>query len=63
VALPALTSERPADRGLVVAVGRSITKTSHDQWALARRAQATHLALLDAMIAMICHRLSVPVGD
>jgi IS605 OrfB family transposase len=41
----------------------SITKASHDQWALARRAQAAHLASLDAAITMICHRLSVPVGE
>jgi hypothetical protein len=41
----------------------SITKASHDPWALARRAQAAHLASLDAAIAMVCHRLSVPVGQ
>jgi IS605 OrfB family transposase len=41
----------------------SITKASHDQWALARRGQATHLDGLDAGIAMIAHRLSLPVGE
>ena len=40
----------------------SITKTSHDQWGLSRRAQAAHLANLDAGIATIRHRLSLPLG-
>src|SRR6266496_2233364 len=41
----------------------SITKASHDQWALARRGQAAHIADLDAGIATIRHRLSMPVGE
>jgi hypothetical protein len=40
----------------------SITKATHDQWALARRGQAAHLKGLDAGIATLTHRLSQPVG-
>ncbi|MFE9653131.1 hypothetical protein [Micromonospora sp. NPDC006431] len=41
----------------------AITKASHDQWALARRCQLAHIRKLEAGIAMIRHRLSVPVGQ
>jgi IS605 OrfB family transposase len=41
----------------------SITKATHDQWALARRGQAAHLQCLEAGIKTIRHRLSLPVGD
>lgn len=41
----------------------SITKTTHDQWALARRGQAAHVQLLEAGITTIRHRLSLPVGQ
>ncbi|MGI5290356.1 IS200/IS605 family accessory protein TnpB-related protein [Nonomuraea polychroma] len=41
----------------------AITKASHDQWALARRCQAAHIADLEAAIATIRHRLSLPVGE
>ncbi|MFI6647515.1 IS200/IS605 family accessory protein TnpB-related protein [Streptomyces sp. NPDC050529] len=41
----------------------SITKATHDQWALARRGQAAHVQCLEAGIAMIRHRLSQPVGQ
>lgn len=41
----------------------SITKATHDQWGLARRAQAAHVASLQAGIATIRHRLSLPLGD
>ncbi|MGI5291886.1 IS200/IS605 family accessory protein TnpB-related protein [Nonomuraea polychroma] len=41
----------------------AITKASHDQWALARRCQAAHIADLEAAIAMITHRLSLAVGE
>ncbi|MEU2260623.1 IS200/IS605 family accessory protein TnpB-related protein, partial [Streptomyces sp. NPDC019645] len=41
----------------------SITKATHDQWALARRGQAAHVQLLEAGIAAIRHRLSLPVGE
>ncbi|MCX4693621.1 transposase [Streptomyces sp. NBC_01408] len=41
----------------------SVTKATHDQWSLSRRAQATHLAGLDAGIRMLRHRLSLPVGQ
>jgi IS605 OrfB family transposase len=41
----------------------SITKATHDQWALARRGQAAHLDCLDAGIKTISHRLSLPLGD
>ncbi|MHA5051568.1 nuclease/transposase family protein [Streptomyces sp. SD15] len=40
----------------------SITKASHDQWALARRSQAAHIQSLEAGIRTITHRLSVPIG-
>ncbi|MFH8926156.1 IS200/IS605 family accessory protein TnpB-related protein [Streptomyces pristinaespiralis] len=40
----------------------SITKATHDQWALARRGQAAHIQGLEAGIRTIAHRLSLPVG-
>ncbi|WP_210574780.1 transposase [Streptomyces sp. GESEQ-4] len=40
----------------------TITKASHDQWALARRGQLAHIHDLEAGIAAITHRLSLPVG-
>ncbi|MDK0520465.1 transposase [Streptomyces sp. ML-6] len=40
----------------------AITKATHDQWALARRGQAAHVQGLEAGIATIRHRLSLPVG-
>ncbi|MFI1730564.1 IS200/IS605 family accessory protein TnpB-related protein [Streptomyces acidicola] len=41
----------------------SITKATHDQWALARRGQLAHIHSLEAGIATITHRLSLPVGE
>ncbi|MFG3287529.1 IS200/IS605 family accessory protein TnpB-related protein [Streptomyces sp. NPDC048179] len=41
----------------------SITKASHDQWALARRGQLAHIHSLQAGIETITHRLSLPVGE
>ncbi|MEV6384007.1 IS200/IS605 family accessory protein TnpB-related protein [Streptomyces sp. NPDC051773] len=41
----------------------SITKATHDQWALARRCQAAHLQSLEAGIRTIKARLSLPVGQ
>ncbi|MGX5209238.1 IS200/IS605 family accessory protein TnpB-related protein [Streptomyces violaceus] len=41
----------------------SVTKASHDQWALARRGQHAHIKSLQAGIATIAHRLSLPVGE
>ncbi|WP_155391130.1 IS200/IS605 family accessory protein TnpB-related protein [Catellatospora paridis] len=41
----------------------SITKASHDQWALARRGLAAHVQGLQAGIDMLAHRLSQPVGQ
>ncbi|MEU9452684.1 IS200/IS605 family accessory protein TnpB-related protein [Streptomyces sp. NPDC048277] len=41
----------------------SITKATHDQWALARRGQAVHAKSLEAGITTIRHRLSLPVGQ
>ncbi|GHD02681.1 transposase [Streptomyces violarus] len=41
----------------------AITKATHDQWALARRGQAAHVQSLEAGIATIRHRLSLPVGE
>ncbi|MFD8381601.1 IS200/IS605 family accessory protein TnpB-related protein [Streptomyces sp. NPDC059679] len=40
----------------------SITKATHDQWALARRGQLAHIQNLQAGIDTITHRLSQPVG-
>ncbi|MEV0643019.1 IS200/IS605 family accessory protein TnpB-related protein [Streptomyces sp. NPDC050619] len=40
----------------------SITKASHDQWALARRGQAAHMAWLRRQIASIEARLARPLG-
>ncbi|WP_157857419.1 hypothetical protein [Streptomyces yerevanensis] len=40
----------------------TITRGSNDQWALARRAQAAHLAELEQAIATVSARLAVPVG-
>lgn len=40
----------------------SITKATHDQWALAWRGQAAHLYSLEAGISTVRHRLSLPVG-
>ncbi|MGC9537079.1 IS200/IS605 family accessory protein TnpB-related protein [Streptomyces sp. UG1] len=41
----------------------SITKATHDQWALARRGQLAHIQSLQAGIETIEYRLSVPVGE
>jgi hypothetical protein len=41
----------------------SITKATHDQWGLARRAQAAHIRSLTDGIAMIRHRLSQELGS
>ncbi|WP_181806642.1 hypothetical protein [Streptomyces shenzhenensis] len=41
----------------------SITKATHDQWALARRGQFAHVQSLEAGIATITHRLSLPVEE
>jgi hypothetical protein len=40
----------------------SVTKATHDQWALARRAQHAHLASLEAGARMLEHRLALPLG-
>jgi len=41
----------------------SITKASHDQWGLARRAQQSHIQSLRAGIQTVRHRLSLPIGQ
>ncbi|MFF0089052.1 IS200/IS605 family accessory protein TnpB-related protein [Streptomyces canus] len=41
----------------------SITKASHDQWALARRCQLAHIQNLEAGIRTIEDRLSQPIGQ
>ncbi len=41
----------------------SITKATHDQWALARRSQLAHIQSLDASVRTIARRLSLPVGE
>jgi len=40
----------------------SITKATHDQWALARRGQLAHIRSLESGIAAITRRLSLPLG-
>ena len=40
----------------------SITKATHDQWALARRCQVDHLHRLEAGVRTLGHRLSQPIG-
>ncbi|MFD7505621.1 IS200/IS605 family accessory protein TnpB-related protein [Streptomyces sp. NPDC059850] len=40
----------------------SITKATHDQWALARRDQLAYIQSLDAGVRTIAQRLSLPVG-
>ncbi|MGI3197952.1 IS200/IS605 family accessory protein TnpB-related protein [Streptomyces sp. GLT-R25] len=41
----------------------SITKATHDQWALARRCQPAYIQNLEAGIRTIEHRLSQPIGQ
>ncbi|MER5513359.1 IS200/IS605 family accessory protein TnpB-related protein [Streptomyces sp. NPDC002763] len=41
----------------------SITKATHDQWALARRGHLSHIHSLQRGIATITHRLSLPLGE
>ncbi|HYS39439.1 MAG TPA: hypothetical protein VEO01_27805, partial [Pseudonocardiaceae bacterium] len=41
----------------------TVTKATHDQWALARRGQAAHIDNLAAGIRMLRHRLSFPIGE
>ncbi|MBT2477328.1 IS200/IS605 family accessory protein TnpB-related protein [Streptomyces sp. ISL-94] len=41
----------------------SITRATHDQWALARRGQSAHIRNLEAGIHMLRHRLSLPIGE
>lgn len=40
----------------------SLTKATHDQWALARRGQLAHIQSLEAGIRTIAHRMSLPLG-
>ncbi|WP_282693397.1 transposase [Streptomyces sp. CC208A] len=41
----------------------SLTKATHDQWALARRGQAAYIQSLESGVKAISHRLSLPVGE
>ncbi|MFE3449773.1 IS200/IS605 family accessory protein TnpB-related protein [Nonomuraea sp. NPDC059194] len=41
----------------------SITKASHDQWALSRRCQLAHIDSLEAGVRTLRHRLSQPIGQ
>ncbi|HEY6787070.1 MAG TPA: transposase, partial [Trebonia sp.] len=41
----------------------SITKATHDQWALSRRCQAAHIQNLEAGIRTLAYRLSLPIGE
>ncbi|MEU5094421.1 IS200/IS605 family accessory protein TnpB-related protein [Streptomyces sp. NPDC020996] len=40
----------------------SITKATHDQWALARRGQSAHISSLQTGVDTITYRLSLPIG-
>ncbi|PNG16250.1 IS200/IS605 family element transposase accessory protein TnpB, partial [Streptomyces cahuitamycinicus] len=41
----------------------SITKATHDQWALSRRCQLAHIQALEAGVRTLMHRLSQPIGQ
>ncbi|MFG2880273.1 IS200/IS605 family accessory protein TnpB-related protein [Streptomyces sp. NPDC048337] len=41
----------------------SITKATHDQWALSRRCQLAHIHNLEAGVRTLMHRLSLPLGE
>lgn len=41
----------------------SITKATHDQWALSRRCQFAHIQNLEAATRTLRHRLSQPLGE
>ncbi|MBB3726274.1 transposase [Nonomuraea dietziae] len=41
----------------------SITKATHDQWALSHRCQLAHIHNLEAGVRTLMHRLSRPIGD
>ncbi|MFE1290045.1 IS200/IS605 family accessory protein TnpB-related protein [Streptomyces sp. NPDC058751] len=41
----------------------SLTKATHDVWALARRGQHSHIRQLEAGVNTIRHRLSLPLGE
>ncbi|MEU9976218.1 IS200/IS605 family accessory protein TnpB-related protein [Streptomyces sp. NPDC051014] len=41
----------------------SVTRATHDQWALARRGQLAHIQSLRAGVRTIAHRLSLPLGE
>jgi IS605 OrfB family transposase len=41
----------------------SVTKATHDQWALARRGLSGHIHNLEAGIGTLRHRLSLPLGE
>ncbi len=41
----------------------SVTKASHDQWALARRGLLAYIHSLQAGVRTLAHRLSLPVGE
>ncbi|MFJ8109001.1 IS200/IS605 family accessory protein TnpB-related protein [Streptomyces sp. NPDC096132] len=41
----------------------SITKATHDQWALSRRCQLAHIQSLEAGVRTLMHRLSQPLGE
>lgn len=41
----------------------SVTKASHDQWALSRRCQLAHIQGLEAGVRTLMHRLSLSIGE
>ncbi|MFE5709762.1 IS200/IS605 family accessory protein TnpB-related protein [Streptomyces sp. NPDC056501] len=41
----------------------TITKVTHDQWALSRRCQFAHIQTLEAGVRTLTHRLSLPLGE
>ncbi|MEV6967903.1 hypothetical protein AB0M47_22615 [Hamadaea sp. NPDC051192] len=41
----------------------SITRATHDQWALSRRCQLAHIQTLEAGVQTLMHRLSLPIAE
>ncbi|WP_412076683.1 IS200/IS605 family accessory protein TnpB-related protein [Streptomyces xanthophaeus] len=44
-------------------IAGTITKATHDQWALSRRCQLAHIQNLEAGVRTLTHRLSLPIGE
>lgn len=44
-------------------IAGTITKATHDQWALSRRCQLAHIQTLEAGVRTLTQRLSLPIGE